>query len=360
MRRTRRWPPASPLPVTRHQHPDAHARRQGGAGAPMPGVLRPAGARRRARGRNASRGRRHEPRADLGDRAGEGAGPGQAAARAVLPRRGAPPAGAGDAGGRAGRRAPRSRRSTRVLVVTPDARRGERWRESRGARVVPRAAAPASSMPPCSAGIAYAARAARARPWCCRPTFPWPRRTSFAACSAATPRGLIRSRGGQPGVTLAPSHDGDGTNAPAARAARCASRPASAPAAICSICRRPWPRRIDCQRAAPAGPRPRHRRAARPGAAAAPHARPSRATLSSTRYWPLPAAGAAAPRRSNDADRHRDGSGRRRSGPHAVARRGAGARRVRRPRHGSPRSPSSFASPATARTSASPRRCSSR
>ena len=152
----------------------------------------------------------------------------------------------------------------------------------------------------------------------------------------ATPAELSqpdRIRGGRrPGVTLAPSHDSDGTNAlllapPDAIAAVLSGRAAS-----CSTCRRPW-RAARCPRAAPAGARPRHRRAGAtsPGCRRRPAARYAFLEPVSRRCRAGRGSSRTAERAMTTAAIRSALCGRR-DGRALSTRRGAGARRVRRPR----------------------------
>ena len=81
--------------------------------------------------------------------------------------------------------APASSGIDRVLVVTPDASVAA-WRARRAAHVVPRADRCRSELNAAVRAAASPMRCARgaARPWCCRPTCPSPRRTS---CASADP-----------------------------------------------------------------------------------------------------------------------------------------------------------------------------
>ena len=178
----------------------------------------------------------------MGDRAGEGARRRPSAAcRRAAAGRGAPPARAGHAGGRAGDAASAS------SGIGPRAGRDAgcaRWRAfaERGARP-----SCASSIEPqainaaAMAGIAYRARPRRgagADPAGRRAAV---RRRPSCAASSKSPR-----RSG-PRVTLVPSHDGDGTNALLLAAARCHRRRASGRAAFSRIMSQAMARHIDCR-----------------------------------------------------------------------------------------------------------------
>jgi 2-phospho-L-lactate guanylyltransferase len=89
-----------------------------------------------------------------------------------------------------------------VVVVTPDARVAA-LAQSRGATVVPEPGAEELNAA-IGSGIAYACARGAGQALVLPADIP-----------LTTPgelRGLIQSRGSQPGVTLAPSHDGNGTN----------------------------------------------------------------------------------------------------------------------------------------------------
>jgi 2-phospho-L-lactate guanylyltransferase len=89
-----------------------------------------------------------------------------------------------------------------VIVVTPDARVAALAQE-RGATVVPEPGAEELNAAILS-GIAYACSRAIGQALVLPADVP--------LATAGELRSLIRSRGGQPGVTLAPSHDSNGTN----------------------------------------------------------------------------------------------------------------------------------------------------
>ena len=89
-----------------------------------------------------------------------------------------------------------------VVVVTPDARVAA-LAQSRGATVVPEPGAEELNAA-IGSGIAYACSRGVGQALVLPADVP--------LTTSAELRSLIQSRGGQPGVTLAPSHDGNGTN----------------------------------------------------------------------------------------------------------------------------------------------------
>ena len=148
-----------------------------------------------------------------------------------------------------------------VVVVTPDARVAA-LAQSRGATVVPEPGAEELNAA-IGSGIAYA---------CARgvdQVLVLP--ADVPLTTSAELRSLVQSRGAQPGVTLAPSHDGNGTNGlllapPNAIDALLRAGELSAASVAGDG---PTRRR---QRRASGRPRPRHRRAGRPRSAADPRA----------------------------------------------------------------------------------------
>jgi 2-phospho-L-lactate guanylyltransferase len=89
-----------------------------------------------------------------------------------------------------------------ILVVTPDARAAA-LAQSRGAAVAPEPSAGELNAA-VGSGLAYALAHGFGQALVVPGDVPLARPEDL--------RALIQSRGGQPGVTLAPSHDGDGTN----------------------------------------------------------------------------------------------------------------------------------------------------
>ena len=228
-----------------------------------------------------------------------------------------------------------------MVVVTPDARVAA-LAQSRGATVVPEPGAERAERGRGERHRLCAARAASARPWCCRPTFPSPRRPSCAS--------LIASRG------VAARRDARAL-ARQQRHQRPAARPAQRHRALLwagqlsAALSQAMARRIDVNVVHLAGPRPRHRRAGRPRRCllgggrqrAMPFSRPTSPPARHCRIT-------AAQRRSNDDVRHPQ----RARGCRGRARACRASRRWRSPSATtSPahcRWPRSSASPATART----------